>query len=302
MKKLLIITGVVLLGTLGMSRVAFANGGPHTGITANTDTCALCHRVNSETGAPSLVVQSTYQLCMSCHGTGMGANTNVADGIYFSGGDDFSTSSDEGAANTPDGAALLGGGFVSYKGKPVTSAHNSMGKATAAWGNAGIRGKTSVLATSLTCTSCHDPHGSNNYRMLKETINGHKVSVEQVDEGAAKDYDTEQWGAGTDSLCIACHEAYNVTSAGAGSDAAMLASGGFAHRVGMPYNYDKNANPETVGYEGYRLPLAQSGNGDLVACMTCHLPHGTSAEMSDGRDSALLRLDNSGVCQVCHQK
>jgi hypothetical protein len=48
--------------------------------------------------------------------------------------------------------------------------------------------------------------------------------------------------------------------------------------------------------------------------MTCHLPHGTSVEMTgitDGAglpgetsatDSALLRLDNRGVCEVCHQK
>jgi len=49
-------------------------------------------------------------------------------------------------------------------------------------------------------------------------------------------------------------------------------------------------------------------------CMTCHLPHGASTEMvgnadngglpgeTSATDSALLRIDNRGVCQVCHQK
>jgi len=288
-----------LLGVVG---VASAAGGPHTGIASNPDDCATCHRTNSITGSPALLAQDVYTLCMSCHGSGTGANTNVADGVYFSGGDDLTGNQNIGAAHTPDGADLLGGGFVSYKGQPVTSAHNSMGNTSEAWGNAVARGEKSSLTQSVTCTSCHNPHGSNNYRMLRETINGHAVSVQQVDEGAAKDFDTEQWGAGVDSLCAACHGTYDVTTAGAGSDAAMVSSGGYTHRVGMSFDDGGNVNPETVGYEGYHLPLAQSGNGDLVACMTCHLPHGTSATMSDDRDSTLLRLDNNGVCQVCHQK
>ncbi len=162
---------------------------------------------------------------------------------------------------------LSSGGFVAYKGAPVTSAHD------------------------LSCVSCHSPHGSGNYRNLIQSINGRAVAVAPVDDGPAKDYDTEQWGAGTSSLCMACHQAYHGTSASPGS---------YNHPVEMPYNYGGNLNPETVGYGGYRLPLAQSGSGDLVVCMTCHLPHGSSAQATDG--SALLRLDYQGVCQVCHQK
>ncbi|MFQ5577370.1 MAG: hypothetical protein ACE5G8_10335 [Anaerolineae bacterium] len=245
----------------------------------------------------------TVTMCMACHGAdGLGANTNVADGVYDSHRDDAAANGDVGAANTPDGAGLLGGGFVTYRGKPVTSAHPLTGLATAPRGNGAARGQSgTLLAAPLTCISCHDPHGSGNYRNLRHTVNGQPVTVAQVDEGAAKDYDTEQWGAGTDSLCAACHSAYNATSAGSGSDGAMVASGDYTHRVGMPYNFGDNQNPETIGFQGYKLPLAQSGNGDLVACMTCHLPHGSPAEMSSGDGSNLLRIDNSGVCQVCHQ-
>jgi hypothetical protein len=239
----------------------------------------------------------------------------VDDGLYLSSRDDSAGDGNEGAANTPDNAPLLGGGFVNFRGMAITSAHDPSGSEVAAWGNGVARGITADLAEGLTCASCHDPHGSPNYRIIQETVNGNPVAVQQVDEGA-KDYDTEQWGTGTSSLCAACHGAYHQTAAGQGSSPD---GGTYTHRVDMSYSYGANANPETVGLGGLTLPLAESGTNDLVVCMTCHLPHGSSAQMAgiaDGgpsggdtlpgnttaTDSALLRLENRAVCQVCHQK
>ena len=103
-----------------------------------------------------------------------------------------------------------------------------------------------------------------------------------------------------------------LTLAGQGS---TLDNGTCTHRIDMA-----NAPAvETVGFGGYKLPLAETGTQNRVVCQTCHLPHGTSAAMTgfaDGgptgsgtlpgnttaTDSALLRLDNRGVCEVCHQK
>ncbi len=305
--------GIILLLVLLVlvAEATSADGGPHGGYTATTDGCAGCHRAHTANGPNLLTDSSTYDLCMTCHGAaGTGANTNVDDGIYLSSRDDDAGNTDHGAANTPDNAPLLGGGFVSYRGTAVTSSHDPAGLETAAWGNGVTRGLTSDLVEGLSCASCHDPHGSSNYRIINEEINGNAVSVAQVDE-ADKDYDSEQWGAGISSICAACHDAYHQTAAGQGS---IPDGGSYTHRVDMPYRYRGNDNPETVGYGGHTLPLAESGSGDLVVCMTCHLPHGTSAQMSgiaDGSglpgetsaaDSALLRLDNRGVCQVCHQK
>lgn len=279
---------------------AQANGGPHNPNANQPQDCAWCHRTRSTNS--TLITDNVTDLCLSCHGAGMGANTNVLDGVYLSTGDDAAGNYNIGAGNTPDGASLLGGGFESYRGKPVSSAHHTSQETSLAWGNGVARGQAAALSEGVTCTGCHDPHGSSNYRILRDEINGNPVSVPQVDEGPAKDYDTEQWGAGLTGLCTACHGAYNTTNPGSGSDESLLHSGGFAHRVDMSYQYENNVNPETVGLEGYHLPLAQSGNGDLVTCMTCHLPHGSSAQMASGAESRLLRLDNSGVCQVCHQK
>jgi len=320
-KRLLIVTVVALILAFMTAGLVQGYGGPHGGgYDATTDACAGCHRAHTATDS-GLLMESSYALCMSCHGsTATGANTNVEDGYYLSSRDDVY---DDGAANTPDYAALLGGGFVNYQGDAVTSIHSPYGTETAAWGNGVARGSLADLVDALNCASCHDPHGSPNYRIINEEINGVSVYVAQVDEGAAKDYDTEQWGAGTSSVCAACHGAYHVTRPNSGSDndndgTGNLDYGGdistFAHRVDMSYMYRSNDNPETIGLDGYTLPLAQSGSGDLVVCMTCHLPHGASTTMAgtaDGAglpgetsagDSALLRIDNRGVCQVCHQK
>jgi predicted CXXCH cytochrome family protein len=320
MKRTVHVAVLAFVLLLALAGTASANGGPHGGYTATTDSCAGCHRAHTASGPHLLMHDSSYDLCMTCHGaTGAGANTNVDDGYYLSSRDDAAGDEDHGAANTPDNALLLGGGFVSYGGVAVTSIHSPDGTQDQAWGDGVARGLTAALAEGgLSCASCHDPHGSPNYRIINEMVNGVPVAVAQVDEGD-KDYDTENWGSGTSSLCAACHGAYHVTRLDSGSDNHDDSAGNedyggdistFAHRVDMPYSYGSNANPETIGLDGYHLPLA----GTDVVCMTCHLPHGTSAQMTgitDGAglpgetsatDSALLRLDNRGVCEVCHQK
>jgi predicted CXXCH cytochrome family protein len=314
-RSLLVMSFAVAVALLAVG-VAFADGGPHGGFTPITDACAGCHRAHTAVGPNLLINNSTFGLCASCHGAaGLGANTNVDDGFYLESRDDSAGDGDHGAANTPDNAPLLGGGFVNYRGLAVTSVHDTSGTVTAAWGFGVNRGITADLAEGLDCASCHDPHGSPNYRIINAVINGVSVAVAQVDE-AAKDYDTEQWQTGTSDLCAACHGAYHQTAPG---QASILDGGSYTHRIDMAYNFGGNVNPETVGLGGYTLPLAESNTNNRVVCMTCHLPHGTSAQMTgiadggpDGTgtlpgdttatDSALLRLDDRGVCQVCHHK
>lgn len=309
MKKLLLVTVLAMVLAFALVSAASANGGPHGGYTATTDACAGCHRAHTASGPKLLIDTDTTALCLSCHGAAAnGADTNVEDGVFLS---TRNASSTWGEANTADNAPLLGGGFVNYQGANVTSSHSVTGTVTAAWGNGVARGTTADLATALNCASCHDPHGSANYRIIKEVVNNVAVSVAQVDEGIAnKDYDTEQWSTGQSNVCAACHSDYHKTAAGQGS---TLDGASYTHRIDMPFNYGTNVNPETVGVtEGattYTLPLAETGTNNTVVCQTCHLPHGTSASMagfavgaSAAGDSALLRLDNRGVCEVCHQK
>jgi predicted CXXCH cytochrome family protein len=310
MKKLLLMTATVLILSLVMGGMAFANGGPHGGYTATTDACAGCHRAHTAVGPNLLLSTSTRELCYTCHGaSGTGADTNVIDGLY--------TDRHAGGAGTI-GNALNGGKFDPSS---TTSSHDVASTVTAAWGNSDERGDNTAvsLLEGLDCASCHDPHGTLGYRLL---VAGPTTAGQDYDSGS-KDYTSEGWAdIAINDFCATCHGAYHVTQADAGS----VAQGSkdpvqygndtstWAHRVGMSYSYNGNDNPETVGMDSNYLPLA----GTNVVCTTCHLPHGTSAAMSgyaDGAydpvgapgpipsgDSALLRLDNRGVCEVCHQK
>ncbi len=321
MKKLLIVSALMFALALLMVGLASANAGPHGGYTATTDACAGCHRAHTASGAKLLVAADTYSLCMTCHGsTAAGAQTNVEDGVYarYNNAGTYTDKTTTGSEGTV-GAALNGGGFAyaydidTGSFVATTSTHQVDGTITAAWGyGTANRGATGTLPTALTCASCHDPHGTQGYRLLKA---GPTTAADDYDS-AAKNYTDEAWGnAKLSAFCASCHTAYHETAANVGSDNTVWSYGNtYTHRVDMAFTYSGNQNPEIVGVtEGtttYTLPLADGTNADeVVVCTTCHLPHGTSAAMTGyasgagpAGDSALLRLDNRGVCEVCHQK
>ena len=111
-------------------------------------------------------------LCYSGHGnTGAGADTNVVSGVYLE-RDGTTETPAEGTANH----GLKGGGFVdtlmdtNFDGTavsaPATSSHTVDGSLGTAWGNGANGSGPGATAFSLSCVSCHDPHGSGNYRIL----------------------------------------------------------------------------------------------------------------------------------------
>jgi predicted CXXCH cytochrome family protein len=183
----------------------FADGGPHVltvndgsaGITA--DSCAACHRMHTSTSPTGYLLNdpapTITAYCRSCHGaTGTGATTDVDTGIQYAlAGDGTRLTS-----NTL--GALRGGGFLqariasdsAYRTRtsanatldfrtkvpvsaatPVTSAHLALSGSglTAqgiAWGYGPIAlsNPGTAFGGGLQCTSCHNPHGNGNYRIL----------------------------------------------------------------------------------------------------------------------------------------
>lgn len=215
MKRIAFVLLVACVLVLAGTGMAFANFGPHGMYTQDTDGCAACHRAHTSfstlgwtesDGTPhatALLISNAANMtdfCYACHGNGApGASTNVQAGIYDSGPTGGRVGSSP-ALTDPNrltpvfypshssyDSTLNGGGFetIGNSASPVMSAHDMKGGKVGSpipWGfatDAGVADLTPL--TSFKCTSCHDPHGSSNYRLLKDNVNGVKKGGYNVD-------------------------------------------------------------------------------------------------------------------------
>ena len=196
MKRLLFLgAGGALVFMLGGTGPASADAGPHvsTAATAAGDfqltavgagRCAGCHRTHTAKAA-LLLKAAQPALCYTCHATGMGAATDIQNGV-----DQFTQGALRGGGftqaklNTAAGAKhmeppiTVGGRWVTSAqtvpvlaaGTATTSRHEIDGvTAGTMWGNGAVSASANVgrAAVTLECGSCHDPHGNGNYRILK---------------------------------------------------------------------------------------------------------------------------------------
>ncbi|OGO57976.1 MAG: hypothetical protein A2Z32_01645 [Chloroflexi bacterium RBG_16_69_14] len=180
---------------------ALADGGPHVSATNNgssvltADSCAGCHRAHTAQGQFLINAASEEALCLTCHGAqSAGATTDVLTGVQYTSGAQHNVA---GGAGTQLGALRNGGfdqarigtpmrvlyprnaaGDVSARPKvavgaaeDVNSAHVALSAYVSftnpgiAWGN-GTNGSGAGPSVTLTCASCHNPHGNGQYRIL----------------------------------------------------------------------------------------------------------------------------------------
>jgi predicted CXXCH cytochrome family protein len=397
---LLLVLAATVLAIALVPSIALANMGPHGGYISNTEACAGCHRAHT---APSSVTWTDRQnftrsalllssastveeFCLACHdNASQGANTNVVDGVY------------EGTVNGTPGAALLSGPFgradtvggvpgFYANGKMVTSTHIASGASWGAYGGGAFGSTSSVDATGnglnpgfgnqvivMDCGTCHDPHGSSNYRILKDTVYG--VAVGGYDPNApgasaatptptpfviskevgfptggfalhtqysayVPNYTKAQYSVapGADPLkgmsgwCSGCHTTYMTQSSVYNANDGY----GFVTRHRHPINVALNTfqGPRDLVVTDTVLPFDHVSTdtsgavtntaADWIDCLTCHNAHGASSVMTGwanvadstnpapntgtkggvdpAMDSALLKLDNRGVCEACHNK
>jgi predicted CXXCH cytochrome family protein len=306
MKKILAIVVLVLAWTFVSVLVVSADNGPHGGggFDPTADACAGCHRAHTADQASLLA--GSAELCSSCHDSaGSGADTNVWDGVYLE-RDGNAESPTEGVASR----GLKGGGVINAVmntdlaagvSAPVTSNHTFDGASGTAWGN-GATNSGAGPAINLDCSSCHDPHGNGNYRILKPRPkdSGATGNVNVTDENlkhytvadASNKYYGEAYPGDVSveisNWCAQCHTRY-------------LANG--------------DAGGTSSGDDIFMYRHVSNGESQ-VNCLTCHVAHGTSASMgaqsgavqwpdgtmvaSGDARSSLLRLDNRGVCYQCH--
>jgi len=320
-----------------------AIGKSYEGDTGSSGSCVTCHRkhdtvLSQGINAANYITSeqtSEYEYCSTCHGPdAAGADTDVINGVYDNSASTYGTF----------GKPLNSGGFEKVGGaggEAMTSAHNVNGAESYL-----IFGNSTNTSIVLTCTSCHDPDGgSNNYRLLKDTVNGKNVanfvrSNERATSTPAgphgvlpykPNYTSTLYKSPSDlakgitGWCAACHDNYKSTSFDVDPENGrkiyyymdLEGKKKYRHSVNIAVGQNPGGNTTTV------LPLAKTSwrvadndPANLVVCLTCHAAHGTSATMSDvaqveptksapssapGR-SVLLRLDNRGVCQNCHEK
>jgi len=223
---------------------------------------------------------------------------------------------------------LNGGGFTFLDGKNVTSRHNAdpADNSLNPWGYAaGTNSSTNTgqnpnsLASPLQCTSCHNPHGTENYRSIKETVNGQAVKVRAFYAGAftkqegarglesgapadkyIKEYygssgaggtgDPSTDGGGLATLCGACHTAYPSTGASVPWTGGSPNVTHYRHKTEMFYRDWSNPdtarlsqNPEenaVTGFPTLRLASNLAIDNGIVTCLTCHRVHGTATTMN----------------------
>ena len=369
---------------------AFADGGPHIASVNNgtmgltSDNCAGCHRAHTAQ-AEYLLKEEVPDLCLTCHGTGtLGATTDVEEGVQYAPATDGSrnTSTVLGAlraggylyAHIASGSAarvatasnsLRGKVPVASGGAAVTSKHMSITGGTVGatvWGN-GADNSGAGGTTTLNCTSCHNPHGNGNYRILNPLPAGDggtmtaATTPAPVTDGALGTadvngrYPTRNYTViavkgteGTDSSFLL----YASQVQGTYSNTA----GDYFHRS-VPWNETVSANkmndapngkPSTfngqittwctqchtryLANDTTNIPqLTNSGDAifafrhgtSRTPCTTCHVAHGSNAQMTGfnsthenvpgggadpsataNPDSRLLKVDNRGTCQMCH--
>lgn len=183
--------------------------------------------------------------------------------------------------------------------------------------------------------------GTERYRILKGTplspVNARVTTAlrtNEIDVWGKHDYTRDAYRTGIASFCTSCHTQY-LTMEGTidqygnpDADGAYDAGDGqgpvkrYRHKL---LNLIANIYPPISGQgpdvftnlrNSWKLPLEQPAGyqlnyqiGDWQTCLTCHQAHGSSANMDDlpgsvapAYSSTLLRVNNRGVCQACHNK
>jgi predicted CXXCH cytochrome family protein len=318
---------------------AFADGGPHVaGLNSGTsvltaDGCAGCHRAHTAQGPMLLKDASEEDLCLSCHGSASaGATTSVTDGVQYAPGTNGNT-------NVVLGA-LRGGGFVNARidagnafretyalpaeashptvfgfdkkvgvgaAEPVTSGHMHVGTSGVtlqgtAWGNGAYSSTANAgPPVSLGCTSCHNPHGNGQYRILNpipDPATGTVVSVSpyattpiNVTDAAnptntTRNYTVIQWDAAAGARYLLASEIV--------ADVVDPAAGDYWHQI-VPYN--ARVSDSTVANHDGPNGLPATFNGQINAwCATCHSRYTQSTNFSQGaRDGSGTPVGSNGI-------
>ncbi len=313
----LLCTSIALLGAAPAA--AFHDGG--------VAACSGCHVMHDSqdgvpvvldgVGAALLLAGSGTDLCLSCHESGPGAviGPDPLTPPPEMGAGSFVHLLEENIDDAPGSTAMLGG---------HRSGHSIVAPS---WGlgpdlDFAVAPGGSYPSSSLGCTSCHDPHGSGAYRMLRDAgsvtpdgfvfANAAPAAVGvDLAGGAESSTNHAAYRSGWSRWCANCHGLYHWAFSpdfGHPVDRAL----GMAIRNG--YNtYAGAGNPTggdaatayipEVALEGpFTQPDSPEGAqaSSRLSCVTCHRAHGSSAPAGLRWDGRVLLLADDGAVSGSH--
>lgn len=309
-----LLLAVVLLGS------GSALAATHGSYEATTDACAGCHVAHAAPDPKLLKAGSTQTvLCYLCHGAGTTASPYDVKYGVITGTQTY--------ASTAGGMEKQGG----EAGPNVTSRHTVWGYVADANGTAGpwngdesyksgldyIPGGTQTLTgNGLMCSSCHQPHGSSNPRLLRTSLLGTEgltlqFTMSDVGNNAKR---VTAYVSGSSQWCGACHDKFKTLNH---NSPPYPGEGHANYYLGMwrhPMDAHPLLPPGSDGSVETGTPLEKPGGVKHIACLTCHRAHATTAQATgyalswprdpvapgSGTTSALLRMDNRGTCYNCH--
>ena len=307
-----------LLGFLGSWLLSSPGFAFHESGAAHCDACHTMH--NSENGIPE--VQTGPQLlkfatatdaCLSCHGSDFGSVWG-ADPLHppaEKGAGNFTFLS---TSNLNDGS----GGATN----PISGSHAGHNVISEMHGSVSdpyypaAPGGT-YPSSALGCTSCHNPHGNGNYRMLYGA--GHIAAGDyqfvnpapQADGvtlsvGAESSTNHAAYHSGMSAWCANCHGNYHQDNPGAFQHPADDVLG---QTISEAYNRYAGSEDTTGGnaataylpavpFEDPSVTTTGTAGPTLtsrISCITCHRAHATSAPNAGRWDFNIVYLRSDGV-------
>lgn len=309
---LMVIPGLMIPSA---SLLAFHDGG--------VGSCSACHTMhNSDHGFPVnptavnnylLRTDFSSELCLSCHETENGAVWSLTPFTPAPerGSGNFVFASATNLNDAPDGFQFpLSGSH---------GVHNCVAPSLNCWPDPAhsLSPGGTYPSSELGCTSCHDPHGNSNFRMLRGTGavpagNFNFIYPAPLAEGIPLDGPSESralhtaYKSGWTNWCRNCHGLYHDHT-GTGFEHPVDRAMG--NEIAVSYGlYDGSANPRggnpLISYlpelpyqDPSMTPTGTSGpNGSgRIACITCHRAHGSSAVDLGRWDFRVLNLRLDGT-------
>lgn len=278
---------------------------PHGNYWDNPQLCQNCHAAHFGSGPKLILQDGSTRLCITCH-DGSQSKYDVLRG-EFKGADGGLYQSIAGPYGNLEGVT------VEQVYSP-TSRHDLDIYLYAATGN-NIE-DIDVADSHLSCASCHDPHGTENYRNLRENMH---VSLDpsvppiKTEAYAVTNATSEKttYVQGAVEFCGSCHSDFNQGAGASEVARTVTAQPGMQLSSAslQKYMHPVNINAQYVTSSGYQVPVPTNlpfENGKII-CQTCHFTHGTlntgSHVRRDGFPSTVLKRYNETVgCEDCHDK